>query len=61
MRNKPIIWKQQEMVGFEDLRKELSSIEVGIILMYISGDERIRKKAKRRSLLEKAVGFLKIL
>lgn len=49
------------MVGFEDLRKELSSIEVGLILMYISGDERIRKKAKRRSLQEKAEGFLKIL
>ena len=49
------------MVGFEDLRKELSSIEVGIILMLKNGDERIRKKAKRRSLLEKAVGFLKIL
>lgn len=49
------------MVGFEDLRKELSSIEVGIILMYISGDERTRNKAKRRSLLEKAEGFLKIL
>ena len=61
LRNKPIIWKQQEMVGFEDLRKELSSIESHIILMYISGDERIRNKAKRRSLLEKAVGFLKIL
>lgn len=49
------------MVGFEDLRKELSSIEVGIILMLKNGDERIRNKAKRRSLLEKAEGFLKIL
>lgn len=49
------------MVGFQDLPKMLSSIEVGIIVMVENGGERIRKKAKRRSLLEIAVGFLRIL